>query len=268
MADEPKNDLPNEAAPVVFVDDPNKPRSPKMDLTLEECEELIDGLTEKNQMLEKANENLEQGLKKERVRITNDPIGLAEKVLALQNTNDDLADANDKKSLVIEVLGVSAMVLVVVLVSMWAGVYLREDYHRTTINKLTKELEMTRGMQTEAVATNTEESAPQIKVEPLTSIYIDRATLLKAEPAGEYWPIIIQLNDGRKMRVFVNPKIHYKAMGNTKFGYIPMHNFPIMDYCLIDPTWHDPDGDLIEEPLFKFSLDDYGPKRKPKRAEY
>lgn len=167
----------------------------------------------------------------------------------------------------ITVLGVILGVVLLVAAFAIIGCAKGNDDCQATINNLTKALEMARAgtTQTEAIATKTGELTSQAVAEPMISIYVHDFTLLKQEPVDQNWPLIIKFDDGRKMRVFVSP-LAYRIISAQKVP--PNGGFIINQYVTIDPNWHDPDGDLIEESLFKFSLDDYGPKKRPKRAEY
>lgn len=269
-----------------IVFNPNEPRG-DLGLTMEEAEDYIAKLEAENKRLEA--ENLcviKKGasddtaliqvpgyqiadLLEQKKRLVKERDQYKDSAKGWERSWEELDFKNDRKNLAIGVL------IVVLFVSVFAFLIIVKDVdqingHQATIDKLTKELEIARAgtTQTEAVVTKTEEPTPQAFAEPLTSIYVRTATLLNAEPFSEHWPLIIQLDDGRKLRVFVSPHIYYRAMGCARFIHTPFYGFYIKDYCLIDPTWHDPDDEFEAEPLFKFSLDDYGPKRKPKRAEY
>ncbi|TSC89290.1 MAG: hypothetical protein G01um10143_671 [Parcubacteria group bacterium Gr01-1014_3] len=301
MADEPKKDLPSDAKPIEeddIVFNPNEPRG-DLGMTMEEAEDYIAKLEAENKRVEAENLRvISHGPSVEDLRVQkeqnlllvneNNKIGkqldeAQRESYGLRNrewrSNNELDNRTATMGIVIGAVTLATVVLFCICMMQTKAL----SEKKAEIDRLTAAAKMP--AEPMAVATNVSQpAAPELQTntEPLTSIYVRSAKLLKIEPAGERWPLIIELDDDRKMRVFVSPYRHYLS-GEYRYN-LPINNFFLMEHCVIDPTWRDPDSEWIEEPLFKFSLDDYGQKRKsvrrirqahhkqaqdkPQRAEY
>ncbi len=292
--DEEGNMWPDDDAKPIEEDDivfnPNEPRG-DLGMTMEEAEDYIAKLEAENKRVEAENLRIiSHGPSVEDLRVQNkqnlllaneinrigkqldeekkESYGLRDKQWRL---NNKLSDRTANMGIAIGAVilfGIGLFIL-----CGWQADTLREK--NAEVDRLVAEANMSTE-QTAAATTVNQPAVPELQTntEPPISIYIKTAKLLKREPAGKRWPLIIQLDDGRKVRVFVSPWTHRHA--SVQDGCLPLGRIRLEEQCVIDPTWRDPDSEWIEEPLFKFSLDDYGPRKKsvrqaqdkPQRAEY
>ncbi len=272
-------------ADIVF--NPNEPRG-DMGMTMEDAEDYITKLEAENKHLEAENlriishrtvadpkfqdqNKVIAGLMEQNQDLTRDRDNYKVSADNWRREFDKFVKLNSNRKIAAEVgfiaLGI-AVLSSVGLADVWSNEAIEKQER---IHQLTQELQQARVEvpEAEAIATNSEMQPDVVVTGERESIALPFAKLIAVEKADYNWPIIIETEDGRKMRVLVSPALYQSSLAVPQIE-LPRRRFKIMEYVVIDPTWQDPDSEYLEEPLFKFSLDDYVRKKKPtaERAEY